>query len=212
VAGDGGGTPVDPQERRLQLIRSTYRVMSRGGSRRLSLQAVADEAGVSKGLVLYHFKSKDNLLLATMRYVLERTEARIRAAVRRVAGPQDLIPALVDAVFTTAAANRDFTLLYIELVERAAREPSFGEVAVLSSRIVNGLYEEIVREGQVSGVFEVSDAVLAAATMRALIEGTLLGWLPQQRWEERHGEYKAICHDGLVRLLGVRATEVALPG
>jgi len=65
------------------LVRSAYQVITRQGSHRLSLQDVADQAGVSKGMVLYYFKSKEHLFLVTMRWALERTEARIR---RRIAG------------------------------------------------------------------------------------------------------------------------------
>jgi TetR/AcrR family transcriptional regulator, fatty acid metabolism regulator protein len=69
--------------RAYDLVRSAYQVIARQGSHRLSLQDVADEAGVSKGMVPYYFKSKEHLFLVTMRWALERTAARVR---RRVAG------------------------------------------------------------------------------------------------------------------------------
>jgi TetR/AcrR family transcriptional regulator, fatty acid metabolism regulator protein len=71
--------------RAYDLVRSAYQVITRQGSHRLSLQDVADQAGVSKGMVLY-FKSKEHLLLVTMRWALEQTGARIR---RRTAGAGD---------------------------------------------------------------------------------------------------------------------------
>ena len=71
------------------LVRSAYQVITRQGSHRLSLQDVADQAGVSKGMVLYYFKSKEHLFLVTMRWALERTEARIR---QRMAGAADRPP------------------------------------------------------------------------------------------------------------------------
>jgi len=81
------------------LLRSAYRVITRQGSHRLSLQDVADEAGVSKGMVLYYFKTKENLFLTTMRYALERTGARIRERIAGVDDPHQVIAALIDAIF-----------------------------------------------------------------------------------------------------------------
>jgi AcrR family transcriptional regulator len=69
--------------RAYDLVRSAYQVITRQGGHRLSLQDVADEAGVSKGMVLYYFKSKEHLFQVTMRWALERTAARVR---RRIAG------------------------------------------------------------------------------------------------------------------------------
>ena len=64
--------------RAYDLVRSAYQVITRQSGHRLSLQDVADEAGVSKGMVLYYFKSKEHLFQVTMRWALERTAARVR--------------------------------------------------------------------------------------------------------------------------------------
>ena len=162
------------------LVRSAYRVIARQGSHRLSLQDVADEAGVSKGMVLYYFKSKEHLFLVTMRWALERTEVRIR---RRIAGaddPNEVIAALVDAVFIGPEQNRDFYLLYLDLIEHAARVPSFGQLSGMAVEIINGLYEEVIRDGVARGGLRVEDPAAAAAAMRALIEGTFLSWLQRE--------------------------------
>lgn len=186
----------------LKLVRSAYQVMTGRGGHRLSLQDVADEAGVSKGTVLYYFKSKENLFLATMRWALERTEARIRAGIEGAGDHGEVIAALLDAVFVGPQANRDFYLLYIDLVEHAARVPSFNRLSGVAFAIINGLYEEVIRDGVARGGFDVDDPAAAAAAMRALIDGTFLVWLQRDDWEASHAQYKALCHRGLLRLLG----------
>lgn len=184
-----------------ELVRSAYQVMSRQGGHRLSLQDIADEAGVSKGLVLYHFKSKDRLFLTTMRWALVRTADRIRARMAGVSGPRARVAALVDAVFVDPDRNRAFTLVYLDLVEHAARVPSFGELADVTQEIINGLYAELIADGVQAGAFDVDDVDEAAAAMRAYIEGTLLTWL-QDDWRATHERYRARCLAGLLRLLG----------
>jgi AcrR family transcriptional regulator len=199
------GTTSDLSPRALALVRSAYRVMTRRGGHRLSLQDVADEAGVSKGMVLYYFKTKENLYLTTMRWALERTEARIRKGIGAADDPREAIAALLDAVFVGPEQNRDFYLLYLDLVEHAARVPSFGQLSTVAFEIINGLYEEVIRDGVARGGFAVDDPAAAAVAMRALIEGTFLSWLQQDDWRTSHQRFKALCQQSLLRLLGVAA-------
>jgi len=183
------------------LVRSAYKVMSRQGGHRLSLQDIADEAGVSKGLVLYHFKSKDRLFLTTMRWALVRTAERIRARLAATSEPTEAVAALVEAIFVDPERNHEFTLVYLDLVEHAARVPSFGELSAVTHEIINGLYAEVIADGAARGVFDVDDVDDAAAAMRAYIEGTLLTWL-QDDWRTTHEHHRARCEAGLLRLLG----------
>jgi AcrR family transcriptional regulator len=184
-----------------ELVRSAYQVIARQGGHRLSLQDIADEAGVSKGLVLYHFKSKDRLFLTTMRWALARTARRIRERIDGVTDPREVITALVGAVFVDPDRNHEFTLLYLDLVEHAARVPSFGELSAMTREIINGLYADVIAAGVAAGAFDVADVDEAAAAMRAYIEGTLLTWL-QDDWRSTHERYRARCEAGLLRLLG----------
>jgi AcrR family transcriptional regulator len=195
---------VELSPRAQALVRSAYRVITRQGSHRLTLQDVADEAGVSKGMVLYYFQSKENLFLTTMRYALERTGDRIRERIAGADDPQQVIAALVDAIFIDPERNRDFFLLYIDLIEHAARVPSFSRLSTLSTEIINGLYEEVIRDGVARGGLAVDDPVAAAAAMRAQIDGTFLAWLLEADWKASHPRYKAACLQSLLRLLGAQ--------
>jgi AcrR family transcriptional regulator len=138
-----------------------------------------------------------------MRYALERTGVRIRERIAGVDDPRRVIAALIDAIFIDPERNRDFYLLYVDLVEHAARVPSFGQVSSLATQIINGLYEELIRDGVARGGLAVEDPAEAAAAMRALIDGTFLTWLPRDDWRESHPRFKALCHASLLRLLGV---------
>jgi AcrR family transcriptional regulator len=202
VAAVGDGQELSP--RALALVRSAYRVITRQGSHRLSLQDVADEGGVSKGMVLYYFKSKENLFLTTMRYALERTDARIRERLAAVDAddPHEVVAALIDAIFIGPDQNRSFYLLYIDLVEHAARVPSFGQLSTLASEVINRQFEEVIRAGVARGGFTVQDPRAAAAAMRALIEGTFRTWMQRDDWRASHARFKDLCRASLLRLLG----------
>ncbi|MCX8526683.1 MAG: TetR family transcriptional regulator [Candidatus Nanopelagicales bacterium] len=64
--------PVGPGygEGREALLRAVVTVVARGGLRALTYRAVADEAGVTHGLVRHHFGSRDALIVAATEYSL----------------------------------------------------------------------------------------------------------------------------------------------
>lgn len=190
-------------DREVDIIRAAYRVISDQGGHRVSLQDVADRAEVSKGLVLYHFQSKSNLLLTTMRWALLSVAERIQVAVADAGDPVEALDALLDILFVDAPRNRAYQLLYVDLVEHAARDEAFVEVAQMTERIVNGLFATVIREGMDAGVFHVDDADEAAAVMRAVVEGTFVSWLPRPDWEAAHAELRPRVRRTLHTLFGV---------
>src|SRR5699024_2410756 len=166
------------------------------------LQDIAEDADVSKGLLLYHFKSKDTVLLMTMRWALLRTADRIRARLADVdSDPRQAVQGLIDAVFVGPEQNRDFYLLYLDLVEHSARASSFSELPAMTKTIMNGLYEEILHDGVARGAFALEDISGTATSMRALIDGIFLTWLQEEDRVASYPRYRAMCRDGLLRLL-----------
>ena len=60
--GEARTRPETRERRREQLIRSTIDSIARRGFAETTLANVADGAGLSRGIVNFHFKSKDALL------------------------------------------------------------------------------------------------------------------------------------------------------
>ncbi len=177
----------------IRLLRSTYRVMAKRGVRRISLQDAARAAGVSKGILLYYFGSKENLVLSTMRWVLGRVARRIQAAVFQAPSAEEKVAAMIDAIFFDARANRDFYLVFIDLMTYAARSDRFDKLTATFRSIVNAFYEHVIAEGNQEGVFHVSNAAEAAAVVRALVDGLSLQWLGEPQWEALHPQLRTLC-------------------
>jgi len=183
------------------LLRCTYQVLAEGGLRGLSLQRVADRAQVSKGILLYYFGTKENLVLATLRWVLARVARRIYAAVRRARTPEEKIQATIDAIFVDPKANRDFYLVYTDLLSSAARQHRFQELSATFRGIVDAVYGQIIEEGVRAGAFRVRDVQEAAAVMRALVDGLFLQWLQEPDPEATHAQTRERCKHALFTYL-----------
>ena len=188
--------------REIDIIRAAYQMMADRGSHRLTLLDIAEAAGVSKALLLYHFGTKDALLHAAMQWALERTAERIRRRLEPSVTGTEAIKRLIDAVFIDPQANRDFYLFYLDLVEHAARVPRFGELPMMLIEIINGLYTEVIEAGIRDGSFQVTDAHVAARNMRALIEGTFLQWMQTNDWRVTHSQWRDTCQEAILKLLG----------
>lgn len=188
-------------DREIAILRAAYHVMARSGSSRLNLQDIADEAGVSKGLILYHFQTKNAVLQHAMQWALLETARRIRRSLDAADDPRDLLGPLLDAIFVSPQANRDFHLVYLDLIEHAAREQSFADLPEMSRRIIETLYAEVIGVGAEDGLFDVDDVAEAALLMRVVIDGTFLQWLQRPDWQASHAAFKQRCHDTLATLL-----------
>jgi AcrR family transcriptional regulator len=109
------------------LVRAAYRLIASKGIERTTLQDITDAAGVSKALAVYYFKTKENLLLAAIRWVLGRVATRMTSVVDSVETGERKVYAMVDAIFVDPRRNRDFlirsgegTVFVVDSVEEAA--------------------------------------------------------------------------------------------
>jgi AcrR family transcriptional regulator len=185
----------------LKLVRGTYEAMARVGTQQLSLRDIAKELKVSPALLVYHFGSKDNLLVETMHWALAGSVGRIERRVAGIEDPLEGLAAILDAVFVGPRANRDFYLIYMDLVQYSVRHESFTTMAALLRRHITDSYAAIIRRGVDAGVFEAADVDLAARQVRAIVEGGFLQWLQEDDWEQTHAALQRDCHVAVLRLL-----------
>jgi TetR/AcrR family transcriptional regulator, fatty acid metabolism regulator protein len=175
--------------------------MGEKGLRHLSLQDVADEAGVSKAILPYYFESKENLTLLTMRWVLAGVAGRIREAIAEASSAEKKVSAMIDAIFVSPESNRRFYLVFFDFLGYAARNDRFADVGATFHDICNGLYAEVIRLGQEEGVFPGCDAREGATVVRALVDGLFTQWIQEKDWEKTHADYREICKRSVLTYL-----------
>jgi TetR/AcrR family fatty acid metabolism transcriptional regulator len=187
------------------LVRAAYRLIASKGIERTTLQDITDAAGVSKALAVYYFKSKENLLLAAIRWVLGRVAERMTGVVDSVEAPEEKVHAMVDAIFVDPRRNRDFYLAYTALIGEAARNERFNELNVTFRSIMNAAYADLIRSGE-GTVFVIDSVEEAAMGVRAVIDGFFMQWLEESDWVAAHERYKAMCSRAILRSLGLPAS------
>ena len=196
---DRDGEALSPKE--AHLVRSAYKVMGQKGMAGLSLQDVADEAGVSKAILPYYFSSKENLTLLTMRWVLAQVTQRIREAIAEAEGAEAKVKAMVDAIFVGPESNRRFYLVFFDFLGYAARNDRFWDVAATFHEICNGLYAEVVKLGREEGTFARRDPREAAAVVRAMVDGLFIQWIQDKGWRDSHEKCREACKRAVLAYL-----------
>jgi TetR/AcrR family transcriptional regulator, fatty acid metabolism regulator protein len=188
-------------ERRLALLKAAFREVAEKGFSEVTLDDIARRAGVSKGVTLYYFDSKEDLFRQLFGWLIDSIHARMREAVARVEDPVARVRALVAIIFPSPGKNRAFFRAYLDFCGLAARRESFREIG---ERFYAGCLEidrGIVDEGMRRGLFVVRDATEGARTMRALFDGLMMRWLNERDPESVFASYREGCERELLTYL-----------
>lgn len=156
-----------------QLLKATARLMEREGSQAVSMQALAEEAGVSVGLIYRYFGGKEELLFAVINDVLDAFSLRVPAAIE-AAGD--------DPVERLAAAVRSYCLVIDE--HRHAAVLTYRESKTLSSEHRQQIKDlevraseplrRVLREGIDAGALTAVDVNLMAYNLLLIAHGWAL--------------------------------------
>lgn len=122
--------------RRRQLLDATRRSISANGLKRTTLDTVAEEAGLSRSIAGFYFKSKSGLLTETL-LDLEKTYEQHWSAALDSAGDDPIaqLIALVRADFDPKVYNLEFIFSWNALWgERQLAVPSFGDLNEVEHR------------------------------------------------------------------------------
>jgi TetR/AcrR family transcriptional repressor of bet genes len=101
-------TPGSQEARRQQLIAATVRIIARHGFSNTTLAKVAQDAGLSPGIVSFYFTSKDQLLIAVLKSLSDEFMGRLEQALAESGiDPAENLRALIAAVLDPTLSQAD---------------------------------------------------------------------------------------------------------
>ena len=188
-------------ERRQALLKAAFREVAERGFSDVTLEDIAVRAGVSKGVTLYHFDSKEGLFRELFSWMIESIHARMRDAVASVSDPVEKVRALVALIFPSPSKNRAFFRAYVDFCGLASRREPFREIGEWFYAGCAEIDRGIVEEGMRRGTFRATDAAEAASTLRAFFDGLMLQWLAEKDPEASFDRYRRRCERELLQYL-----------
>lgn len=158
-----------------RLIDAAFVVVAREGIEGASVKSIAAEAGITPGLLHYHFPTREAVLEAALRRALAEYLERSRLR-RESTPPEKQIDAFLADARSSAARDRDFFRVRLAFAAKALAEPALA--AVLRELNAAAIEETAKTLAAARG----SNKVLAndraiAATLKASFDGLMLAWL-----------------------------------
>jgi AcrR family transcriptional regulator len=151
-------TPSPRGSSREKLLDAAADLITQHSVQELTLEAVAAAAGVTKGGLIYHFKTKDDLLGALVQRMIEKLDQRQRAkAAGRGATKSALLLALVDETFDMQRAEKQ---LLTNLIAAASAHPHLlGPVRTLFAQVYGDLSGTSAQAGLALAIAAALDGV-----------------------------------------------------
>ncbi|AFM19567.1 transcriptional regulator [Mycolicibacterium chubuense NBB4] len=103
------GSPTDTRQRLLDVAKV---LISRQGFAGTSLQMIADELGFTKAAIYYHFRTRDQLLVAVMEPILHQIQRVVEMAEAQRT-PRTQMNAMVEGFAAVVAKNRSLAAVMV---------------------------------------------------------------------------------------------------
>ncbi|MEZ5773370.1 MAG: TetR family transcriptional regulator C-terminal domain-containing protein [Hyphomicrobiaceae bacterium] len=165
------------QATRQELIQATIDAIAEGGLSALTLGKITQRADLSRGLVNFHFRHKEQLLVETLSFLTEEYRQSWRQAVARAgADPAAELEAIVRNDFHPAICNRKKVAVWFAFRGESKARPTYLEVCKRAddefSTVVTGIVGRLVA----AGGYRI-DPQATAIGLQAMIEGLWLDCL-----------------------------------
>lgn len=162
------------EARRVQLIESTIETLAARGYARTTLTDVANHAGLSHGLVNFHFQTKEKLLAETLEYLAEEyRENWVQALAQAAEDPASRLDALLRADFRPPVSQPSRLSAWCSFWGEAQSRPLYQERCGSNDEhyiaVMEGICADLIRSGGYTG-----HPARVARALRVLVEGVWL--------------------------------------
>ncbi|TPN20742.1 transcriptional regulator BetI [Mesorhizobium sp. B2-3-3] len=168
------GRKASKEVRRLQLIEATIDSLAKRGYSETTMADVADGAGLSRGIVNFHFESKEKLLVATLQHMYDEYSAHWRNALQKAGDdPARQLQALVAADFDRSICNKRKLAAWCAFWGEAKSRPTYQALSSARDAVYQNIFIELCAALKESGGYAYEPQVMALA-LSAMTEGLWL--------------------------------------
>ena len=116
---------VDHDHRRGEIAMLTLEVMRAVGIENASIRGIAQRGGISMGVLTHYFKTKDDLVVFTFRWLADHSFANLDRLIAKCAPGLPSLETAIEAMFPQASEPAALAL-WMSLWDRAVRNPTFA--------------------------------------------------------------------------------------
>jgi TetR/AcrR family transcriptional repressor of bet genes len=168
------GRKASKEVRQQQLIEATIDSLAKRGYAETTMADVADGAGLSRGIVNFHFESKEKLLIATLQYMYDEYSAHWRAALQKAGDdPARQLQILVWADFDRSICNKRKLAAWLAFWGEAKSRPVYQALSSSRDAYYQQVFIDLCATLKESGGYAYEPPVMALA-LSAMLEGLWL--------------------------------------
>jgi AcrR family transcriptional regulator len=163
-------------ERRSQITESAIKVFARQGFANTRMEDVAAESGLSKGLLYFYFKSKEEIISAIADLLFGSELRKMQSQIDDEQTAREGLESFTEAFIADLHGMLKITPLFYEFYALAFRDATVRQLLAAYLRQFVAIIEPLVQRGIERGEFAPGDARQITLTIGAALEGTLLLW------------------------------------
>ena len=155
LGGERKSRKASKETRQQQLIEATIDSLAKRGYSDTTLANVADGAGLSRGIVNFHFESKEKLLVSTLQYMSDEYASHWNNALEK-AGPRpaEKIWSLVNADFDRRICTKRKLAAWCAFWGEAKSRPTYQALCGASDLNYQRTFVELCTELKADGGYE----------------------------------------------------------
>jgi AcrR family transcriptional regulator len=167
--------PKIAKDRRQEILTAAAQVITERGLAETRIQDIAEVCGVSAGLILYYFESKDRLLVEALTHANDQFYLRLSRELRKDPSARAQLDRLIELSVPGLMPDYGFLdewALWVEIWVLALRDPEMAKEHEVLNRRWRRSIADIVRHGRETGEFPPGrDAEELGTQIGALIDG-----------------------------------------
>lgn len=168
--------PDVSEERREHIVESAMKVVAEKGFAKTRMDDVAAESGLSKGLLYWYFKSKEEIIVAISDLLFGAEFRKMENLAFEGQSARESLQDFLEIFIADLRGMLKVTPVIYEFYALAFRNATVRTAMQSYLRRFVSILEPIVQRGIDSGEFAPGDAREITLTIGSTLEGTLLLW------------------------------------
>jgi AcrR family transcriptional regulator len=163
--------------RRRQIVDTAIRTIASRGFAHTTLNDIAEEAGVSTGVITYHFRNKDDLIEESIKKLFQAPNDYVIGRVNEQVSFADKLRAYIDATIRFMVDNRDHSVALIYSFSSISSQEERQRIIARHHAKIRKFLAKILQGGQDAGEFGKFDAAILSQIIFGALEGLVTQWV-----------------------------------
>lgn len=160
--------------RRKQIVETAIETIAQRGFSGTTLSDIAQQAGVSTGVITYHFRNKDDLMEQSIKKLFEEPNSFVLARVDRATTHRARLRAYIQANVDFMRDHRSHSVALIYFFGSISSDQERHRIMMRQHAAIRKYLCKILKAGQASGEFGPFHAETVAQLIFAAIEGIMI--------------------------------------